>query len=77
MQCKVLSASLGRDGKVYKQGEYIEIGPDKEAEELSSFGCVLIEAVKKVEKVKDVKEVEEVGKVKPSQSKQYGGKKKK
>lgn len=74
MQCKVLSASLGRDGKIYKQGKYIEITPDKEAEELSSFGCVLIEKAKKVEEVKEVEEVEEV---KPPQSRQYGGKKKK
>jgi hypothetical protein len=48
MKCKVLSASLGRDGKIYKQGEYIDIEFEKDAERLSSFGCILVEKVKKV-----------------------------
>lgn len=48
MQYKVTSASLGRDEKIYKQGEYIEIESNKEAEELSSFGCILKEKAKKV-----------------------------
>jgi hypothetical protein len=48
MKCKVLSASLERDGKIYKQGEYIEIVSEKDAERLSSFGCILLEKAKKV-----------------------------
>lgn len=43
MQYKVLSASLGRNGEIYQHGSYIEIESQKEAEELSSFGCILIE----------------------------------
>jgi hypothetical protein len=48
MKCKVLSASLERNGKIYKQGEYIEIDTEKDAERLSSFRCVLFENAKKV-----------------------------
>lgn len=43
MQYKVLSASLEHNGKIYKHGTYIEIETVKEAGELSSFGCILIE----------------------------------
>jgi hypothetical protein len=87
MQYKVLSASLRREDGIYKQGEYIEIGSKKDAERLSSFGCILIEKaeqkpekVKEVETIKEVKElkeVEAVKTVKPQERKQYGGKKKK
>jgi hypothetical protein len=48
MRYKVLSASLGRDDKIYKQGEHIEIESEKDAERLSSFGCILIEKAKKI-----------------------------
>lgn len=64
MQYKILSASLGRDEKIYKQGTYIGIESKEEAEELSSFGCILIEKAKEVEEVKELEEVEEVKEVK-------------
>jgi hypothetical protein len=60
MQYKVLSASLGRDDEIYKQGEYIEIESMKEAEELSSFGCILIVNAKEVEIVKEIETVKNV-----------------
>lgn len=60
MQYKVLSASLGRDKKIYKQGEYIEVESAKEAEELSSFGCILIVNAKEVKILKESEKVKNV-----------------
>lgn len=57
MRCKVLSASLGYNRKVYMQGEYIELESEKEAEELISFGCVISDPIVKANPV-DAEEVE-------------------
>lgn len=57
MQYKILSASLGYNGKVYMQGEFITLKSEKEAEELISFGCVittLMEAPKEEENAEPI-----------------------
>lgn len=74
MQCKILSASLGRNGRIYKQGAYIEIESRKDAEELSLFGCISIPEENEVIKRK---EIEKAKPIRPQQKKQNGGKKKK
>ena len=54
MQYKVLSASLGLDGKVYPNGGYIESKSEKKMRELISSRCIVLD--EEVTEGSDIKE---------------------